>query len=39
VRLISRSDVTLTTHANAQLGPKPTVVLEFWQIGPLHHHC
>jgi hypothetical protein len=37
--LIPRSDVSFTTHANVQLGPKPTVALVFWKIGPFHRHC
>jgi hypothetical protein len=32
--MVSRSDVPLTTHTNAQLGPVPTAALAFWQIGP-----
>jgi hypothetical protein len=37
--MITRSDVSFTTHANVQLGPKPTVALTFWKMGPFHNHC
>jgi hypothetical protein len=37
--MIPRSDVSFTTHAHVQPGPKPTMALAFWKVGPFHHHC